>query len=132
MKLAVLNLVKAFVRETLGTIGTLEGYNHCELNGVNVAGEKKVFVDVHFNDGSAERLWCSSAVSTAIRNKSITTANILALPIAKATREDGSEFYQLQMPSSNSVPLVIDSKVKAVEYVRAKSGLTMEQLLATV
>lgn len=132
MKLAVLNEVKSFVREIVGTIASLEGYDHCEMNAVNVTGENQVYVDIFFKDGKAERVWCSRAVSKGIRDKEIAKQHILSLPIGVGTRDDGSQFYQLQMPAVASTPLVIGSEVKPTTFVRKRAKLTLEDLLATV
>ena len=131
MKLAVLTKVVPFTRETLGTIAEIDGYDHCELNATNVAGDKLIYVDVHLKDGHVERMWCSEAVSAGIRNKEITMANLLALPIGIGTREDKSTFYQVQQVSrAQSAPIVIDNKIKPATMVRTAPVVKLEDLVA--
>ena len=131
MKLAVLTKVVPFTRETLGTISEIDGYDHCELNATNVAGDKLIYVDVHLKDGHVERMWCSEAVSAGIRNKEITMANLLALPIGIGTRDDNSTFYQIQQVSrAQSAPIVIDNKIKPVTMVRTAPVVKLEELVA--
>ena len=131
MKLAVLTKVTPFNRDIIGTIAEIDGYDHCELNTTNVAGDKLIYVDVHLKDGHVERMWCSEAVSAGIRNKEITMANLLALPIGIGTREDKSTFYQVQQVSrAQSAPIVIDNKIKPATMVRTAPVVKLEDLVA--
>lgn len=132
LELVSLNAVSPIEREIVGVLKEIKGFNNFKVNAKNISGDKSVFVDVDLKDGKVERFFCSKAVSSAIRNKEIQITQVPSLPIAIATREDGSKFYQIQMPDgvATTVTITAEQLAKAVPFVKSNASIDFESLIA--
>jgi hypothetical protein len=117
--LVSLNPVQAIERNLIGSLSEFD-YQDASINTTNIAGDKKIFLDVTLTDGTVERLFCSTRVSNALRNKEMKVSDLFGLPMSIATRENGSKFYRIEMPSGESNSHSI-GKVNATTYVPKKT-----------
>lgn len=126
--LVSLNPVTAFVRNLIGKLSDFD-YQDASVNATNIAGDKKIFLDVTLTDGTVERLFCSTKVSEGVRNKEIRVSDLFALPISIAERADKSKFYRIEMPEGASRSHSI-GKVEPTTYKPKAVVVSWEDLVA--
>jgi len=99
--------------ETIGTLAEIVGPNgKVFYSPTNLAGDKRVFLDLKTADGQEGRIFCSPAVSKHLRDKTMKTSQLFGMPVILVTRVDGTRGYAVALPGSQLVELSVPTEIE--------------------
>lgn len=108
------HLAQTTAIETIGTLAEVLGPNgKVFISPTNIAGDKRIFLDLKTSDGQQGRIFCSPAVSKHLRDKTMKAAQLFGMPVAVITRTDGSQGYTVTLPGSQLVELAVPTEIPA-------------------
>lgn len=102
--------------ETIGTLLEIVGSNgKIFVSPTNIAGDKRIFLDLKTADGQEGRIFCSPAVSKHLREKTMSLNQLFGMPVALVTRADKTQGYTVTLPGAQTVEITAPTVVEPWE-----------------
>ena len=110
------NLQETSTLEVIGTLIEIIGKKgKIFLSPSNLAGTKKVVLTLQLPDGRKGNIFCSTAVSKHLRAKTMSTAQLLGMPVVETeTSDKQAKIYLVTLPGAALQEIKV-SKVEAWE-----------------